>query len=736
MRHVSAIARLFPHRAHALLCAAALTIAAFGASWPSPGNAREMAAPQLGTRIGGIIAGGPSWHDWKEHFLASDGRIVDTGNKGISHSEGQGYGMLLAVAADDRRAFDRIWAWTRANLGPRADGLFMWRWSPDPKTALDRNNATDGDILITWALAEASDHWNDAALRDEAVPIANAIGRKLVVSAQGYGPVLLPGVYGFDGQAASDGPIVNLSYWLFPAFHRLSQLAPETDWAAIAQTGMKLMEQARASGRPPADWLSLAKPTPQPALRFPAQFGYDALRIPLYLSLAGGNDPELLRSFPIAKNGMAVVSARDGAPIENAVGDGYSAIAALVRCATDRTPFPRALTAQTSNDAYYPATLRLLAQIAALADPTSCIGAAQAAELRFADWSPRRPALPVSPSVIFSELPTPATRPLAKPVEAVVEPAPGFDASWLLALPLLIGASLGSFALVRRKDAASHLSVEGLAAEPRRMASPPARPALAAPARMQPAASEADLVPVPPNAREIAAEMHKGGVADNLAAHIQLAAETSAQWRQQVGVIVYAHCGNKRSAVSDVSRAVSALRRTIRAADRVETIGPTEIGVCVSLLRDDAQLGLVVARFDGILRREFAMEPDAGEPPFTSIRKLVSHEMAAKHDVIGALRKPDARDERKREALPQAPDSELPALPETVTARPKTTRARKSTAATPDTGAPAKRKRATASASARNSKQPNAVAADADEGKAGVNGLRLSSDHNSSRLGQ
>ena len=33
---------------------------------------------------------------------------MDTGNAGISHSEGQGWGLILAAAAGDRPAFDQI----------------------------------------------------------------------------------------------------------------------------------------------------------------------------------------------------------------------------------------------------------------------------------------------------------------------------------------------------------------------------------------------------------------------------------------------------------------------------------------------------------------------------------------------------------------------------------------------------------------------------------------------------
>ena len=52
---------------------------------------------------------GQAWEAYKARFLMTDGRIVDTGNKNVSHSEGQGYAMLMAVASNDKAAFDRIW---------------------------------------------------------------------------------------------------------------------------------------------------------------------------------------------------------------------------------------------------------------------------------------------------------------------------------------------------------------------------------------------------------------------------------------------------------------------------------------------------------------------------------------------------------------------------------------------------------------------------------------------------
>ena len=109
--------------------------------------------------------GDAAWPGFKAAFLQPDGRIVDTGNGGISHSEGQGYALLLAEAGDDRAAFDRIHQWTEQMLARHDVALFSWRY--DPRAAVpvgDTNNASDGDILIAWALLRAGQRWQDKAL--------------------------------------------------------------------------------------------------------------------------------------------------------------------------------------------------------------------------------------------------------------------------------------------------------------------------------------------------------------------------------------------------------------------------------------------------------------------------------------------------------------------------------------------------------------------------------------------
>ena len=95
------------------------------------------------------------WPTYRDRFVQADGRVVDTGNGDISHSEGQGWGMLLAGAAGDWDAFDRIWNWTDANLRWSGAPLYAWKWDPKTGEVVDPNNASDGDILIAWALARA-----------------------------------------------------------------------------------------------------------------------------------------------------------------------------------------------------------------------------------------------------------------------------------------------------------------------------------------------------------------------------------------------------------------------------------------------------------------------------------------------------------------------------------------------------------------------------------------------------
>ena len=224
------------------------------------------------------------WNRYEAQYITPQGRVIDTGNGGISHSEGQGYDMLLAVANRDRARFDALWNWTRQHLQVREDRLFAWRWEPRTRSVTDHNSASDGDILIAWALARAAKTWDDRDLRHEAVAISRDIRKLLVRRVEGR-TVLLPGPDGFEGDGAV---VVNPSYWIFPAFSALDKIDSSPVWHELSATGRDLLHVSRfGQFQLPPDWLELVGEQQRVASGFPAEFGYNAVRIPLYLSWAG-----------------------------------------------------------------------------------------------------------------------------------------------------------------------------------------------------------------------------------------------------------------------------------------------------------------------------------------------------------------------------------------------------------------------------------------------------------------
>ena len=325
------------------------------------------------------------WADYKSRFMAADGRVVDDANGDVSHSEGQGYAMLFAAAAGDDVAFARLWGWTSRELYRRPDGLASWRWMPDstPHVA-DTNNATDGDILVAWALLRASKKWNSPDYRDASRRIALAIGKHATFQSR-FGLALKPGASGFDATGMADGPVVNLSYWVFPAFAVLPEVAPEVDWAGLTKTGLALIEASRfGPGDLPTDWVSL-KGLPAPARAFPHEFGYNAVRVPFYLAWGGVGTPELYAPFlHLARDGAVptVIDVATGLPGDPLREAGYRAVFDLAACAagtvSDAKSDPTGLIIRADpggpNHAehYYPSSLRLLAALAAEDRGISC----------------------------------------------------------------------------------------------------------------------------------------------------------------------------------------------------------------------------------------------------------------------------------------------------------------------------------------------------------------------------
>jgi endoglucanase len=264
----------------------------------------------------------------------------------------------------DENAFAKAWLWTQENLLVRPDGLAAWRWDPTSTPHVtDTNNATDGDLFMAWALSEAGEKWNEPDYTRAGQELAHAIARADVARSP-FGPILTPAAAGFGAKDQRDGPVVNLSYWVFPALEALHKNSQAADWNAVAATGRKLIAEAQFGPRKlPSNWIALGGGVPAPAASFPRLFGYDAIRIPLYLAWSGtAQDRSLLQSY--GQTDLSIIDLDTG-NIREALSDpDYRGIGALVGCALHGTSVSPA-SPRYQGQTYYPATLHLLAMVAA-----------------------------------------------------------------------------------------------------------------------------------------------------------------------------------------------------------------------------------------------------------------------------------------------------------------------------------------------------------------------------------
>ena len=336
-----------------------------------------LAAAERPMPLAGFLKAPALWDAYKRSFVSPAGRVIDNANRGISHSEGQGYAMLIAVAADDRATFDLLWSWTRSSLLVRDDDLAAWRWDPAATPHVtDRNDASDGDVLIAWALVEAGQAWSKPAYAVAGLRIMRALAATNLVETED-GLALLPGSSGFGARDRADGPVVNPSYYVFPAFARFADIAPEGPWGGLGDAGLRLLAAARTGPRSlPSDWVSLGGGPPAPAQGFDPVFGYDAIRIPLYLIWGGHADRKRLATFErLFSDGAATpqrIDVRSGETLGAMSDSGFGAIAALTRCALTGARLPADLTSPTV-DRYYATTLRALTLIVARQRYPQCL---------------------------------------------------------------------------------------------------------------------------------------------------------------------------------------------------------------------------------------------------------------------------------------------------------------------------------------------------------------------------
>ena len=119
---------------------------------------------------------GQQAHTAVESFLTRyvdpDGRVVRRDQGGDTVSEGQAYGMLLAVSLDDRAEFQTIWTWTKDHLS-LPDGLLASQW--DGGHIVSDRPATDADLDAARALVLAGTRFGSSSYRAQGLKLARAV---------------------------------------------------------------------------------------------------------------------------------------------------------------------------------------------------------------------------------------------------------------------------------------------------------------------------------------------------------------------------------------------------------------------------------------------------------------------------------------------------------------------------------------------------------------------------------
>lgn len=326
------------------------------------------------------LTAAPVWDAWKTAYLRPEGRVVDGLQRSASHSEGQGYGAVLATEFGDQEALNRMVDWAEDNLSVRGDGLLAWRYLPGETNPVpDLNNASDGDLFYAWGLVRAAQRFNDRRYLARAQTTAQALAARCLVPGRSDASqlLMLPGAQGF---VHADRVVFNPSYLMPRAMREVASATGVVELAQAAQHAEAILFRLAETG-PVPDWIQDTPAGMRPAEGFSTSAGYEAMRVPLYLVWSG------LQRHPAVTQMMRVydrsvmpgvpvptrIDPASGTVLEASNDPGYRALAALIRCTgaasqagSDMPPFD-------ASQPYYPATLQMFAMIAANHVSPECV---------------------------------------------------------------------------------------------------------------------------------------------------------------------------------------------------------------------------------------------------------------------------------------------------------------------------------------------------------------------------
>jgi endo-1,4-beta-D-glucanase Y len=237
----------------------------------------------------------PAWDGFRSSFVSDGGRVTDPAEgAGQTTSEGQSYGLFFALAANDRAGFERILRWTEDNLagGDLTARLPAWQWGrrfDGSWGVLDQNAASDADLWIAYALAEAGRLWRAPQYSALAQLLAERILREETTLLPGLGRALLPGPSGFEPKPGLYR--LNPSYLPLQLLRRMAALFPQSEWARMPSVAADILVRSAPQGWAP-DWVLY-----QQAGGFQADpdskaaGSYNAIRVYLWAGMLADDEP-------------------------------------------------------------------------------------------------------------------------------------------------------------------------------------------------------------------------------------------------------------------------------------------------------------------------------------------------------------------------------------------------------------------------------------------------------------
>ena len=185
-----------------------------------------------------------------QEMYSSDGRIFtypedfppvqassDTQGQPVVLAESMGLAMRYFVIVNDRKRFDRVWAYVKMHMLSE-QGLIAWRYLPDSKQVAPSSASID-DLRIARALLEAYEAWGDRELWCAACELGRAMLEYEIVQ-----DIPVESVSWEGGVSRSN--VVDLSYLDLYAMKLLARYheGQSERWTEIHQRSRSLLLQA------------------------------------------------------------------------------------------------------------------------------------------------------------------------------------------------------------------------------------------------------------------------------------------------------------------------------------------------------------------------------------------------------------------------------------------------------------------------------------------------------------